>query len=94
MHHAPGLVLLWGIGLALSFASCTYMLFSRRRRLAAAGSLAFAAFCCDGAYITATHDARLGPIALGLLLVVGAAALWYLDGLRRLRGWLDDATKR
>jgi hypothetical protein len=92
--HAPGLVLLWGIGLALSFASGTYMLFARRRRLAAAGSLAFAAFCCDGAYITASHDGRLGPIALGLLLVTGSAALWYLDGLRRLRAWLDDAAKR
>ena len=93
MHHAPGLVLLWGIGLALAFASAMYAL-TRGRRLAAAGSLAFAAFCCDGAYITATRDGRLGPIALGLLLVTGSAALWYLDGLRRLRGWLDSAPKR
>ncbi len=88
MHHAPGLVLLWGIGLALSFASAVYML-TRRRRLSAAGSFAFAAFCWDGAYITATHDSRLGPIAVGLLLVVAAAALWYLDGLRRLSSWLE-----
>ena len=93
MHHAPGIVLLWGIGLALSFASAMYTL-TRRRRLAAAGSLAFAAFCCDGAYITATRDARLGLIALGLLLAVGSAALWYLDGLRRLRGWLDTTTTK
>jgi hypothetical protein len=93
VHHAPGLVLLWGIGVALAFASFAYLLTRRRRGLAAAGSLAFAAFCLDGAYITATHDDRLGPIALGLLLVVGAAALWYLDGLRRLRAWLDTTTK-
>jgi hypothetical protein len=92
VHHAPGLVLLWGIGVALACASAAYVL-TRRRGLAAAGSLAFAAFCLDGAYITATHDGRLGPIALGLLLVVGAAALWYLDGLRRLRAWLDTTTK-
>jgi hypothetical protein len=93
VHHAPGLVLLWGIGLALAFASAVYT-WTRGRRLAATGSFAFAAFCCDGAYITATHDARLGPIALGLLLVTGSATLWYLDGLRRLRAWLDDPARR
>ncbi len=89
MHHAPGLVLLWGIGLALSFASAVYAL-TRRRRYSAGGSFAFAAFCCDGAYITATRDVRLVLTALGLVLVVGAAALWYLDGLQRIRARLDS----